>query len=277
MMQASYEYRCQILDNPLPATAPRFGDRVLIQKPLPHHSFQSKVEEGRFLTWDTTTLQGALVATVRHGALVIVPSSAPLPWPKEVNNRNQKWTLVQKPNSRERVWLGSLGGVIWDGRNEQMKGELVTFEERTCPRIPGDMLQEKIDNLRKGTEEELQYFVHGIVTERTMDPNKTQDGGNDETPALQEVDEPETKDCDPDEQKTESMIALDHQHRSRVANGDHGGSTNDDDENTTFRNVQCSLRRRLRCSRTKWTQMRSIQELTPDPKLTGLHERNGNP
>ena len=50
MMQAAYEYRCQILDTPLPATAPRFGDRVLIQKPPPHHAFHSKVEEGRFLT-----------------------------------------------------------------------------------------------------------------------------------------------------------------------------------------------------------------------------------
>ena len=157
MMQAAYEYRCQILDTPLPDTAPRFGDRVLIQKPLPHSSFQSKVEEGRFLTWDTTTLQGALVATVRNGKLVIVPSSAPMPWPKVVNERNQKWILIQKPNSRERVWVGSLGGVIWDAPKEQMKDELITFEERSCPRLPGDMLQEKIDTYRKGSEGVLHY------------------------------------------------------------------------------------------------------------------------
>ena len=46
-----------------------------------------------------------------------------------------------------------------------MKGELVTFEERSCPRIPGDMLQEKIESLRKDTESDLHYGVHGIVTE----------------------------------------------------------------------------------------------------------------
>ena len=116
VMQAAYEYRCQILGTPLPDTAPRFGDRVLIQKPLPHSSFQSKVEEGRFLSWDTTTLQGALVATVRSGSLKVVSASAPLPWPKSVNERNEKWVLLQKPNSRERVWVGSLGGVIWDAK-----------------------------------------------------------------------------------------------------------------------------------------------------------------
>ena len=106
MMQAAYEYRCKILGTPLPVTAPRFGDRVLIQKTLPHSSFQSNAEEGRFLTWDTTTLQGALVATVRNGTLAVVPSSAPMPWPKAVNERNQNWTLIQPPNSRERVWVG---------------------------------------------------------------------------------------------------------------------------------------------------------------------------
>ena len=52
---------------------------------------------------------------------------------------------MQKPNSRERVWLGSLGGVIWDAKNEQMKDELITFEERTCPLKPKDQLQEKSD------------------------------------------------------------------------------------------------------------------------------------
>ena len=88
MMQAAYEYRCRILDTPLPDTAPRFGDRVLIQKPLPHFSFQSKVEEGRFLSWDTTALQGALVATVRSGTLKVVSASAPLPWPK--NGKREK-------------------------------------------------------------------------------------------------------------------------------------------------------------------------------------------
>ena len=34
VMQAAHEYRCQILGTPLPDTAPRFGDRVLIQKTL---------------------------------------------------------------------------------------------------------------------------------------------------------------------------------------------------------------------------------------------------
>ena len=53
-----------------------------------------------------------------------------------------------------------------------MKGELVTFEERSCPRIPGDMLQEKIDSFRKDNESDLHHFVHGIVTEPADDSNK---------------------------------------------------------------------------------------------------------
>ena len=46
-----------------------------------------------------------------------------------------------------------------------MKDELVTFEERSCPRVPGDMLQEKIGNCRNGSESDLHHFVHGIVTD----------------------------------------------------------------------------------------------------------------
>ena len=53
-----------------------------------------------------------------------------------------------------------------------MKDELITFEERSCQRIPGDMLQEKIDNYRKGSESDLHYFVHGIVTDSVGDPPK---------------------------------------------------------------------------------------------------------
>ena len=62
--------------------------------------------------------------------------------------------------------------MIWDVRNEQMKGELVTFEERSCPRIPGHMLQEKIDSYRKDNECDLHYFVHGIVTDSVDDLHK---------------------------------------------------------------------------------------------------------
>ena len=62
--------------------------------------------------------------------------------------------------------------MIWDVQNEQMKDELVTFEERSCPRIPGDMSQYKIDNYRKGSERDLHYFVHGIVTDSVDDSHK---------------------------------------------------------------------------------------------------------
>ena len=139
-MQAAYEYRCQILGTPLPDTSPRFGDRVLIQKPLPHSSFQSKVEEGRFLTWDTTTLQGGTGGDCEKWEFESCFSIGTTTLANMVNERNENWTLIQKPNSRERVWVGSLGGVVWDAQNEQMKDELITFEERTCPRIVGDQL-----------------------------------------------------------------------------------------------------------------------------------------
>ena len=49
MQYVSYEYRCKMLDTQLPETAPRIGCRVLIQRPLPHKSFESKVEEHIFL------------------------------------------------------------------------------------------------------------------------------------------------------------------------------------------------------------------------------------
>ena len=144
-MQAAYEYRCKTLKTLIPGNAPRFGERVLIQKPLPHKSFESKVEEGIFLTWDTSTIQGAVVAVTRHGKLTLVAASAPIPWPLNINERNQKWSVIEKPNSTTRVWIGSLGGIIWDGGPERMRNELVTFEERTCPGVPGDVLQDKIE------------------------------------------------------------------------------------------------------------------------------------
>ena len=46
------------------------------------------------------------------------------------------------------------------------------FEERSCPRLPGGMLQEKIDTYRKGNEGDLHYFVHGIVTDSVDDMQK---------------------------------------------------------------------------------------------------------
>ena len=56
-----------------------------------------------------------------------------------------------------------MGGVIWDAKNEQMKDELVTFEERTCPTVPENIMQERLDSHRKGSESDFHRFVHGIV------------------------------------------------------------------------------------------------------------------
>ena len=66
MMQAAYEYRCKILKTLIPNNATRFRERVLIQKPLPHKSFESKVEEGIILTWDVSMTQGTGVAVTRN-------------------------------------------------------------------------------------------------------------------------------------------------------------------------------------------------------------------
>ena len=85
--------------------------------------------------------------------------------------------------------MGSLGGVIWDARNEQMKDELITFEERTCPRIPGDPLQEKIDDYKRGNEGDFHQFVHGIVFDLAEDPNKP--SGNSLSEVVNSKDKPE--------------------------------------------------------------------------------------
>ena len=69
------------------------------------------------MTWDTTTIQGAIVAVARNKRLTVVAASAPQPWPLVVNERNQRWALLERPNSRTRVWIGSHGGVIWDDRD----------------------------------------------------------------------------------------------------------------------------------------------------------------
>ena len=110
------------------------------------------MEEWILLTWDTTTIQGDADAIVIHGRLTMVAASTHVPRPKNVNERNQKWSVFEKPKSSTRVWIGSLDGVIWDGGPERMSDELPTFEERTCPRVPGDVLQYKNrkDHSRRG-------------------------------------------------------------------------------------------------------------------------------
>ena len=96
-------------------------------------------------------------------------ASAPIPWPLKVNERNQRWSLIERPGSDTRVWIGSLGGVIWGDRDEKMKNELATLEERTCPGILGDALQEKLDALMLDGERGLSQFVHGIIAELPPD------------------------------------------------------------------------------------------------------------
>ena len=142
---------------------------MLIHKHLPHKSFEAKVDEAIFLAWDTSTIQGAFVSVMRGKKITVVAASVPIPWPLNVNERNQKWSVLERPNSSIRVWAGSLVGLIWDAGPERMKNELVTFEERTCPKVPGDMLQDNINKLSTGLEKDLQQFVHGIIAELPHD------------------------------------------------------------------------------------------------------------
>eukprot|EP00975_Prorocentrum_lima_P062335 12885069-Prorocentrum_lima.AAC.1 len=69
----------------LPDDAPTFAHRVLIAKPPKEvPAFQSKMEEGIFLCWDSKTIQGAYIALMRpNGHVSIVVASAPTLWPHE--------------------------------------------------------------------------------------------------------------------------------------------------------------------------------------------------
>ena len=107
---------------------------------------------------------------VRSGKLTLVATSAPIPWPLNVNGRKQKWSLIEKPNSTTSVWIGNLGGVIWDGGPEQMRNELATFEERTCSGVPGNVLQDKIEKLTPDGEKGFSQFAHGIIAELPPPP-----------------------------------------------------------------------------------------------------------
>ena len=71
--------------------------------------------------------------------------------------------------------------MIWDAKNEHMKDELVTFEERTCPTVPENIMQERLDSHRKGSESDVHRFVHGIVFDQAED---SKEPAKDEAPKL---------------------------------------------------------------------------------------------
>ena len=70
----------------------------------------------------------------------IVPTSGPLPWPK--NEPKETWHVEQDPNSEARIWLSSQGKIRWHPPGQS---DTITFEERALPNDGDDLNQRVLD------------------------------------------------------------------------------------------------------------------------------------
>ena len=100
--KAAYVYRSCVLDAPIPANAPTFGNRVLVRDIQGEQtSFAQRSKEGIFLCWSSEVVHGAKVAipaTVKgwnpkrdtNIEIKIVTVSGPKKWP----NNTKVWKLI---------------------------------------------------------------------------------------------------------------------------------------------------------------------------------------
>ena len=68
METEAYLYRARVLAIEIPSDAPDFGTRVHIRRPALDKvpSFESKVEDGIFLSWNPEVIQGGNVLVLRN-------------------------------------------------------------------------------------------------------------------------------------------------------------------------------------------------------------------
>eukprot|EP00975_Prorocentrum_lima_P017294 3657933-Prorocentrum_lima.AAC.1 len=61
------------------------------------------MEERIFLCWDSKTIQGAYIGSVRPaGHVSTVVACAPTPWPHE--DVNETWKIDEEPHEKQRIW-----------------------------------------------------------------------------------------------------------------------------------------------------------------------------
>ena len=120
MRQVAIKYRWSKLGIDLPASAPDFGERVMVRRTKADQipAFERKARDGIFLAWNMEVIQGADVLIWQGNEAVVITVSGPKPWPNHDVPTLQKWKVLLGPKG-EKLCMGSQNGLVWGEKDKR--------------------------------------------------------------------------------------------------------------------------------------------------------------